>query len=456
MAVEPRALTVNDLIDERPLSRFQLTTILLCGLVLLLDGFDTQAMGFLVPPIAEELGIPLSAFGPVLSAGLFGLMIGAMASGPIADRWGRKWAIIVSSIAFGAFSLLTARAETLNELVLLRFLTGLGLGGAMPNVVSLSSEYAPKRLQPILVPAIFAGMGGGAVLASFVGGALIPIWGWRSVFVVGGVLPIVLAVVLIVTLPESLRFLAAKGAARERVAAIVRRIAPEAADAPLAPPPASDRPKGVAIAQLFTEGRAPGTLLLWIPFFMNLLILYFILSWLPSLLRQAGMPVTAGITAVAAFSFGGILGTLVQGPLMKVMGVFRAMVTEFVASLALIGVASVIFANFQLMMIVTFILGITVQGAQGGLNVVAAMYYPTTVRSTGVGWALGIGRIGSIVGPLIGGAMLAMQWTPQQIFQAGAVPAFIAAASVIVSNRLMGRRSPYRPDTTTPTLPPAH
>ena len=446
MATEPRALTVNDLIDERPLSRFQLTTILLCGVVLLLDGFDTQAMGFLVPPIAEELGIPLSSFGPVLSAGLVGLMLGAMASGPIADRWGRKWAVIISSIVFGFFSLLTARADSLNELVLLRFLTGLGLGGAMPNVVALSSEYAPKRLQPILVPAIFSGMGAGAVLASFVGGALIPAYGWRSVFVVGGILPIVLAVMLIKALPESLRFLAAKGADRTQIADIVRKFAPEAADAPLAPPPASDRREGVAIRHLFTEGRAAGTLMLWIPFFMNLLILYFILSWLPSLLRQAGMPVTAGITAVAAFSFGGILGTLLQGPLMKTMGIFPAMVAEFIASLALIGVASVIFANFQLMMFVTFVLGITVQGAQGGLNVLAAMYYPTTVRATGVGWALGIGRIGSIVGPLIGGAMLAMQWTPQQIFQAGAVPAFIAGATVIISRQILGRRSPYLPE----------
>ena len=144
-----RPLTVNEIIDERPVSTFQAMTILSCGLVLLLDGFDTQAMGFLVPPIAEEFGVPLSAFGPVLSAGLFGLMLGAMGSGPIADRWGRKWAIIVSAFIFGGFSLVTPQADTVGELILLRFLTGLGLGGAMPNVVSLASEYAPKRLQSV-------------------------------------------------------------------------------------------------------------------------------------------------------------------------------------------------------------------------------------------------------------------------------------------------------------------
>ncbi|MSO82796.1 MAG: MFS transporter [Acidobacteria bacterium] len=448
MATASRTLTVNEVIDDRPVSGFQATTILLCGLVLLLDGFDTQAMGFLVPPIAEELGLPLSAFGTVLSAGLFGLMLGAMGSGPIADRWGRKWAIIVSAFGFGIFSLLTPQADSINALVTLRFLTGLGLGGAMPNVVSLASEYAPRRLQPILVTLIFVGMGGGAVLAGLVGGALMPIWGWRSVFYVGGILPIALALLLIKMLPESVRFLTAKGGDPRRVAAIIRRIAPDLADTPMGAP-APDRHTGVAVRHLFTEGRTAGTLLLWVPFFMNLLILYFILSWLPSLLRQAGMPVSAGITAVLAFSIGGIVGTILQGPLMKTMGVFPAMVSEFLASLALVVLASVIFANFQVMMVVTFVLGITVQGAQAGLNVLSAMYYPTVIRSTGVGWALGIGRIGSIIGPIIGGLMLSVQWTPQQIFMAGAIPAFCAAAAVVVSGRLQGSASPFRPEEST-------
>ena len=450
MTTEPRTLTVNDVIDNQPLSGFQLVTILLCSLVLLLDGFDTQAMGFLVPPIAEELGIPLSAFGPVLSAGLVGLMIGAMSAGPIADRWGRRWAIIVSSLVFGFFSLLTAGADSIRELITLRFLTGLGLGGAMPNVVALASEYAPKRLQPILVTAIFAGMGGGAVLASLVGGALIPIWGWRSVFYVGGVLPIALALILIKTLPESVRFLTARGGDPKQVNAIVRRIAPDLGDVRVTTGPLSHAPQNreaLPVAQLFKEGRTAGTLLLWIPFFMNLLILYFILSWLPSLLRQAGMPVSAGITAVMVFSIGGILGALVQGPLMKAFGIFPTMVAEFLISLGLVVLASMIFSNFRLMMATTFILGVSVQGAQAGLNVLSAMYYPTVIRSTGVGWALGIGRIGSIVGPILGGIMLSMQWTPQQIFMAGAIPAICAACAVVASGYLQGHVSPFRPAT---------
>jgi AAHS family 4-hydroxybenzoate transporter-like MFS transporter len=183
---------------------------------------------------------------------------------------------------------------------------------------------------------------------------------------------------------------------------------------------------------------------------MNLLILYFILSWLPSLLRQAGMPVSAGITAVMSFSIGGIVGTVLQGPLMKGLGVFPAILSEFIASLGLVLLASQIFANFPVMMAVTFVLGITVQGAQAGINALSAMFYPTVIRSTGVGWALGVGRIGSIVGPTIGGLMLAAQWTPQQIFMAGSVPALCAAAAVIASVRLQRGANPFRPEESEP------
>ena len=205
------------LIDQTTVSRFQARTIALCGIVLLLDGFDTQAMGFLVPPIADDFHVPLSTFGPVLAAGLVGLMVASMASGPIADRWGRRWAIVGSTIVFGVFSLFTARATSLNELVVFRFLTGLGLGGAMPNVVALATEYAPKRLQAVLVSMIFCGMGGGALIAGLAASVMLSRWGWQSVLYLGGALPLALAVVLMALLPESIRFLTVRGADPGRV-----------------------------------------------------------------------------------------------------------------------------------------------------------------------------------------------------------------------------------------------
>lgn len=447
---------VSHLLDERPVSRFQAWTILLCGVVVVLDGFDTQCMGFLVPVIADNLHIPLSAFGPVLAAALFGLMIAAMASGPIADRWGRRWVVIVSVVVFGVFALLTARANSLGELVLLRFLTGLGLGGAMPNAVALTAEYTPKRLQPIVVGAIFVGMPAGALIASQAAAVLIPLWGWRSVFVLGGLLPLALAIVLITLLPESVRFLSARGAPAEQIADIMRRISPDLPPSPLASarqeppvtaPVGGEEPRtGLPVKHLFTEGRAAGTLLLWVPFFMNLLILYFILSWLPALLRQSGMPVSAGVQAVAMFSIGGILGTLFQGRVMTAVGARTLLFIEFVVCTALIAALSVIASSLALMLTTTLLLGICVQGAQAGLNALAAGFYPTGVRATGIGWALGVGRIGSIVGPSLGGVLLSLKWTPDQIFLAGIGPALCAAVAIILTRWLPKRANAFRID----------
>ena len=395
-------------------------TIVLCSVVIVLDGFDTQCVGFLVPVMSENLGIPLPAFGVVLSAALFGLMIAAMASGPIADRYGRRWVVIVSVVVFASFALMTARASTLRELVLLRFLTGLGLGGAMPNAVALTSEYTPPRLQPTVVSAIFVGMPAGALISSQAASVLIPLWGWRSVFVLGGVLPLVLALVLIRFLPESIVW---QQSALTKSA--VRR---------------DDLP----VKLLFTDGRAAGTLLLWIPFFMNLLILYFILGWLPALLRQSGMPVSAGLSAIAYFSAGGMIGTLTQGRVMTFLGTRTALLVEFVV--CILGIASLArnTSATPIMLGTALLLGIVVQGAQAGLNALAASFYPTTVRATGIGWALGVGRIGSIVGPSLGGILLSLRWTPDQIFMAGVGPALVAALAIVGASALPQNANAFR------------
>ena len=418
-AVIPRASAAS-VLDEQPLSRVQLSTILLCGIVIVLDGFDTQCMGFLVPVISENLNIPLPAFGPVLSAALLGLMIAAMASGPIADRWGRRWVVIVSVFVFAVFALLTARANTVNELLLYRFLTGLGLGGAMPNAVALTSEYTPKRLQPIIVGAIFVGMPAGALIASQAASLMIPLWGWRSVFVLGGVLPLAVAIALVKYLPESVEWKTQKARHTE----IAR----------------------VPVTDLFTEGRAPGTLLLWVPFFMNLLILYFILSWLPALLRQSAMPVSAGVQAVAVFSIGGIIGILAEGHVMMAVGARALLIVEFVLCAVLIATLASVATSLTPMLIVTLLLGISVQGIQAGINALAAMFYPTTVRATGIGWALGVGRIGSIAGPSLGGVLLSLQWTPKQILTAGIVPALCGAVAIVLAGLLPQRANAFRAD----------
>jgi AAHS family 4-hydroxybenzoate transporter-like MFS transporter len=438
-----RALTVSEILDHRPLSRMQISTFLLCGVVLILDGFDAQSLGFLAPSMAKSLHIPINTFGPIFGAALFGLMISAMLSGLIADKWGRKWTVIVSSLTFGVFTILTAHAASFNELWAFRFLTGLGLGGAMPNVVSLTSEYAPKRLIPIFVSMLFCGMPAGALLGSVVGSVMLPRWGWQSVLYVGGILPFVVALVLIKTLPESVRFLSVTGASQEKIRAILASISPELADVPLRIADEENEPrKGIPVKHLFTEGRALGTLLLWVPYFMNLLIIYFIVSWLPALLQQSDFPVSAGIRAIVLFSLGGIAGSLLEGRLMTWLGAVLLLAVEFGISTLLIG--SLAFAaSLTLVMTVTFILGFTIQGAQAGLNALVAAFYPTAIRSTGVGWALGIGRIGSIVGPVLAGSLLSIGWHPRQIFLAGAIPALCAALSIMGTARLRANTSAY-------------
>jgi AAHS family 4-hydroxybenzoate transporter-like MFS transporter len=442
---ELRRLTVGEIIDQYPLSRFQITTIILCGLVMVLDGFDTQCIGFLAPSMAATFNVPLKAFGPVFAGGLIGFMTASMIMGPVADRWGRKWPVVVSTLLFATFATLTGRASSFNEVVIFRLLTGLGLGGAMPNVVALTSEYTPKRLQQVFVSTLFCGMPLGALFGGLASSVIIPAWGWRAVLYLGGLLPLVVALVLIKALPESVQFLAVRGGDPRKIARIMAHIAPELADMPasslISPDP---RSKGLPVKYLFAEGRALGTILLWVPYFMNLLLIYFIVSWLPALLRQASLPVSAGYWAISMFSFSGIIGSFVQGLLMNRYGAYVVMVSEFFVSTLLIGSLAFVAASFPLMMTVAFFLGFAIEGAQGGLNALAASFYPTAMRSTGVGWALGIGRIGSIVGPVLGAVMLSLNWGPRQIFLAGALPALIAAAAVMLSNRLRGNATAYR------------
>jgi MFS transporter, AAHS family, 4-hydroxybenzoate transporter len=430
-----RAPTVSAIIDQRPMGRFQVWTMALCGTVIVLDGFDTQSIGFLAPSIADSLHIPIKTFGPIFVAALIGLMISSMLSGPIADRWGRKWPIATCTLIFGMFAMLTARCVTFDQLLACRFLTGLGLGGALSNSVALMSEYAPKRLLAVIVSMMFCGMPAGAVLATRVSAVMLPRWGWQSVFYAGGVLPLTLTALLIAILPESVRYLEVSGANERRISRILARISPELAGAPFSRSDRQDQRRKAPVVNLFTEGRAAGTILLWIPYFMNLLMLYFVVFWLPALLRETGNPVSAGATAIMLFSVGGIAGSFVEGNLMNRWGQFNVLLAEFLCTTLLI--ASLAYSNsLPLTMAITFVLGFVVQGAQGGLSAVAATFYPISIRSTGIGWCLGIGRIGSIVGPMIGGIMLKLNWTPREILLAGSIPAVCAAVASFLSLRL--------------------
>src|SRR5437764_10348853 len=328
-------IDVADFIDQQPVGGFQIELLLTCAAVLFLDGFDTQAIGYVAPSIAKEWGMTRGALGPVFSAGLFGLMIGALLFGPLADRIGRKKIIIFSTLAFGLGALATAFVEDVNTLLAIRFLTGLGLGGAMPNAVAMTSEFNPRRRRATTLMIMFCGFSVGAALGGLLAAALIPQFGWRSVFVVGGIAPLLLVPILALRLPESVRFLALTGHANERVAQLLAFISPKAAFAP-ATQFVIHEPglAGIPVLHLFKESRTPVTLLLWVVFFMSLLDLYFLSNWLPTVLNDLGASVSSAAAIGSMLQVGGVVGVFTLGSVIDRFS-FRALtLVSFIAVFA--------------------------------------------------------------------------------------------------------------------------
>ncbi len=431
---------VADFIDKQPVAGFQIRLLLLCAAVLFIDGFDTQAIGYVAPALARDWNLPRGALGPVFSAGLFGLMIGALIFGPVADRIGRKKIIVLSTVTFGIGTLATIFAQDVYWLIGLRFLTGLGLGGAMPNAVALTSEFSPHRRRATMVMAMFVGFSIGAALGGLLAAALIPAFGWRSIFLIGGVVPLLFAPVLLKLLPESIRFLALTGKDNARVAKLLGQISPSATFASgtrfgVHEPKLS----GLPVLHLFAEKRALTTILFWIVFFMSLLDLYLLSNWLPTVLNDLGASVSTAAAVGAMLQVGGVVGTFILGKLIDRFS-FRALaITYFCASLA---VAAIGLSGHSILLaaLAIFCAGFCIVGGQIASNALTATYYPTAIRSTGVGWALGIGRIGSIIGPLIGGVVLSQQAGAEGLFTAAAVPALIACIASFGLSRLVSRK----------------
>ena len=449
------AIDLVDFIDHQPVGSFQLKLLFMCAAVLFLDGFDTQAIGYVAPALAREWHVGKSDLGPVFSAGLFGLMIGALVFGPLADRIGRKRIIIFSTVAFGIGAFATAFAQDVTTLLTIRFLTGLGLGGAMPNAVALTSEYNPHRRRATMVMIMFCGFSVGAALGGMLAADLIPRYGWRAVFIVGGIAPLLLAPVLAWRLPESVRFLATTARAPARVTELLKRISPTSVFAPNAGFVVHEpHLAGIPVVHLFREGRATVTLLLWVVFFMSLLDLYFLASWLPTVIHDLGASVSLAVVIGSLLQVGGVVGTVALGSVIDRFS-FRALALVYFGAVFAVGAIGQLGHSAALVSIAIFVAGFCVVGGQIAANALTAGFYPTSVRATGVGWALGIGRIGSIIGPLVGGVLLAAKWSTSAVFVAAAAAALCAAFAALVLSRLTGPGTAGQPSSIDATLKPA-
>src|ERR1700675_1832103 len=349
-------------IEQQPVGRFQIGLLLSCAAVLFLDGFDTQAIGYVAPALAREWGLSKGSLGPVFSAGLFGLMIGALVFGPLADRIGRRKIIIFSTLAFGVGALVTAFVQDVNTLLAIRFLTGLGLGGAMPKAIALTSEVNPRRRRATMGMIMFCGFSVGAALGGLLAAALIPHFGWRSVFIVGGVAPLLLVPILVLRLPESVRFLALTGRAHERVARLLGLLSPRAAFAP-ATQFVIHEPglTGIPMLHLFRDGRTLVTLLLWVVFFMSLLDLYFLTNWLPTVLNDLGSSVSAAAVIGSMLQVGGVVGTFALGSIIDRFS-FRALALVYFVAVFAVGAIGELGHNAFLIWVAVFASGFCVVG----------------------------------------------------------------------------------------------
>jgi AAHS family 4-hydroxybenzoate transporter-like MFS transporter len=430
-------LDIRAFIDGRRMSANQWALVVLCFLIVAMDGMDVAIMGFVAPAILADWHVTKPAFGLVMGAAPIGLAIGALVAGSSSDWFGRRRVLLASVLGFGVCTLLTAYTGNIAQMALMRLLTGLGLGAAMPNTTTLLTEYVPARSRSFVIATMFTGFNLGSALIGFVAAYLIPNQGWRSVLLFGGALPLILLPLLYAFLPESARFLAAKGFNADRVRGVLGRVCGVGLEEYKAFETRESTPSTTQpVAVLFSRGYSLGTVTLWITYFMGLLVIYLTTSWLPTMMKDAGVPIERSAQVTAMFQLGGTIGAILVGLAMDRFRPNRVVALAYLLgafALVALGAGGVLSASIALLVATV---GFFLSGAQTGLNAFAPSCYPTIARATGTSWMLGVGRLGSILGSSIGGLLLTQGWGFGSIFTALAVPATLAATAMLFNRRI--------------------
>lgn len=436
-------MDVQQFLNQQRFSAYQWLIFALCFLIVLIDGFDTAAIGFIAPSLINEWGIDKAALGPVLSAALFGLAFGALSAGPLADRFGRKGVLTVAVAVMGGASLVAAMANNLTELTVWRFITGLGLGAAMPNAVTLMNEYCPDSKRSFITNSMFCGFPIGSAFGGFFAAWLIPNFGWRSLLVIGGVVPLLLVILMAVLLPESVRYMVIRGHADDRIRKVLSRISATASQVgrfvmhETHSSDAQDAGAGKRGLGLVLSARyLIGTLMLWLAYFMGLVIVYGLVNWMPVLFKEAGIPPSQASIIAALFQLGGI-GAIFFGLLMDRFNANRIIALGyFLTSIAVAIIGQSLGAGLAALVVAVFVAGLIMNASQSSMQALAAAYYPTAGRATGVSWMLGIGRFGGIAGSFLVAELARRHMGLSDVFLVVAIPGLIAAVALIIKDRV--------------------
>lgn len=434
-----KALDIQRFIDENKFSLFQWIVFLISFFVILIDGFDTAAIGYIAPSLVKEWGITKPDLAPVLSAALAGLAVGAVLIGPIADRLGRKYLLCAMVFLFGLASLISASAANLSELVMWRFLTGLGLGAAMPLAVTMSNEFAPTPRRALLTSAMFTGFPLGAAWGGFLSAWMIPQWGWRSVLELGGVLPMCLAVIMLFLLPESVRHMVTRGAAPARIRAVLLKISPTLGE--VTQFVLGEKVRAVSredhgkrgIGLVLSRSYIVGSVMLWLTYGMGIVIFYALINWMPILLKDAGLDPKTSLLVTSLFPLGGV-GAIAFGFLMDRFNANRVIMLGYLATAVFVYMIGQTAGNIGWLVATVFIGGAVMNTTQTSMPALAAAFYPTAGRATGVAWMMAIGRVGAVIAPFLVAELQRRQFSFAQIFAVLAIPGLIAAMALFIKN----------------------